>query len=82
MTNTTVGTPDDLKLVRTATPSLLGYSAKQIAAACLLSGLIAGTVTALTGADGVKNGVPVNRRPILTPYRRPMLTPLSDGFWR
>ena len=23
----------------------------------------------------------VNRRPILTPYRRPMLTPLSDEFW-
>ncbi len=24
----------------------------------------------------------VNRRPTLTPYRRPILTPLSDGFWR
>ena len=23
----------------------------------------------------------VNRRPTLTPYRRPILTPLSDGFW-
>ncbi len=24
----------------------------------------------------------VNRRPNLTPDRRPILTPLSDGFWR
>jgi hypothetical protein len=24
----------------------------------------------------------VNRRPKLTPDRRPILTPLSDGFWR
>ena len=24
----------------------------------------------------------VNRRSNLTPYRRPILTPLSDGFWR
>jgi hypothetical protein len=24
----------------------------------------------------------VNRRSTLTPYRRPILTPLSDGFWR
>ena len=24
----------------------------------------------------------VNRRSNLTPYRRPILTPLIDGFWR
>jgi hypothetical protein len=24
----------------------------------------------------------VNRRSNLTPYRRPILTPLSGGFWR
>jgi hypothetical protein len=24
----------------------------------------------------------VNRRSNMTPYRRPILTPLSDGFWR
>jgi transposase len=24
----------------------------------------------------------VNRRPTLTPHRRPILTPLSGGFWR
>ncbi len=27
-------------------------------------------------------GSGVNRRPILTPHRRPTLTPLSGGFWR
>ena len=26
--------------------------------------------------------IAVNRRSNLTPYRRPILTPLSDGFWR
>lgn len=39
---------------------------------------------AVTGLDfsGAALGIAVNRRSNLTPYRRPILTPLSDGVWR
>jgi hypothetical protein len=36
----------------------------------------------LQDAASPLNRLSVNRRSNLTPYRRPTLTPLGDGFWR
>jgi hypothetical protein len=58
---------------------------------CAYSGARAGEITQMRGVDVQKRGSihvmritpeagPVNRRSNLTPYRRPILTPLSGGF--
>lgn len=44
--------------VRTATPGAFGHGLKQIAAACLLSGLIAGAFSVLT-SEGAADTAPV-----------------------
>jgi hypothetical protein len=56
MTGITVRVADDPKLPRAAAPRAFGFSLKQIAAACLLSGLIAGGVSALTSESVAGNG--------------------------
>jgi hypothetical protein len=55
MTGITVGIGDQSKLPRAAAPRAFGFSLKQIAAACLLSGLIAGAVSALTSESVASN---------------------------
>jgi hypothetical protein len=53
---TTVRVSDDPKRRRTTTRGAFDYSLKQISAACLLSGLIAGAITVLTTESSVGNG--------------------------
>jgi len=47
---------DDPRLLRTTTPSAFGFSLKQITAACLFSGLIAGAFSALTSESAADTG--------------------------
>jgi hypothetical protein len=56
MTSITVRVSEDSKRLRTTTPGAIGYSLKQVAAACLLSGLIAGAVTTLTTESSAGRG--------------------------
>jgi DNA-directed RNA polymerase alpha subunit len=42
----------------------------------------AGELSELLHNNGLRLGMTVNRRSNLTPHRRPILTPLGDGFWR
>ena len=56
MIGTTVRISDDPMRWRTTTPGAFGYSLKQITAACLMSGLIAGAFTVLTTESPAGNG--------------------------
>jgi len=56
MIGTTVRVSDDAKRWRTTTLGAFGFSLKQISAACLLSGLIAGAITLLTTESSTGNG--------------------------
>lgn len=56
MISTIIRVSDDPRHLRTATPGAFGYSLKQVAAACLLSGLIAGAITALTTESSAGSG--------------------------
>jgi len=56
MTGITFRVGDDSRLPRATAPRAFGFSLKQIAAACLLSGLIAGAVSALTSESVASNG--------------------------
>lgn len=84
MTGTTDRATDDLKLLQTA-PGIFGYSVKQITAACLLSGLVAGAFSALTSETAAENGPTssvnrVNKADRLTPAQGAQLPRHGPGL--
>ena len=80
----------EVTVLSTATRALVGVMAKQnIRRLVCITGVGAGDSRGHGGFFYDRLFLPlmlrkvydVNRLPNLTPYRRPILTPLSDGFW-